>query len=189
MIGADRGTFYLQPGEWQVGASYRWFRADEQYQGTRLNPAVTRLRTNVISKLQLLDLGGTRQIDPQWSLSAGIPVTIYASSSRALPATVAGSPRFVQSTRGLGDISLIARRWILPVEQNKLGNFSLGIGLKLPTGDHQARDRFPAATGRISNFGSWILPSNWAIQGWESSWTCRRSSGWGRSPGLSPAAT
>lgn len=147
MIGADRGTFYLTPGDWQIGASYRWFRADEQYRGTRLSQPVTRLGTNVISKLQLLDFGGTRQIDPQWSLSFNVPITLYASSSRALPAGVAGSPRFVQSTKGLGDISLVARRWMLPVERGKTGNFSLGVGMKLPTGDNKARDLFPNGAG------------------------------------------
>lgn len=139
---------YLQKGEWQVGATFRTFRADKQYLGTRLSPTVTPLKTNVISKLQVLDLSGTYGVDDQSNVTLGLPITLYASSSRALPATVEGSPRFVQSAKGLGDITLVARRWVLDTRKYREGNLSVGLGVKLPSGDSNARDLFPNGRGQ-----------------------------------------
>lgn len=147
MLGADQ-TPYLLPGDWQIGGTYRTFRADKQYKGNQLSQPINRLRNQVISELQTLDLFATYAQSRQWNLSVNIPVVLYGSSSRGLPA-LAGpdSPRFVQSTKGLGDITLSARRWLLDTRRNPGGNLALGVGVKLPTGDANARDRFPNARG------------------------------------------
>jgi hypothetical protein len=139
---------YLQPGEWQVGASYRQFTADHQYQGTDLSPAVTALGTNVISKMRYLEVNGTYAITTQWNVTASAPLILEASSNRALPATVAGSPRFVHSTSGLGDLTVGGRYWFMNCDANPHQNFSLGVGLKMPTGDSGATDMFPNALGQ-----------------------------------------
>jgi hypothetical protein len=139
---------YLEKGEWQLGATYRTFRADKQYTGTKLNPDVTRLKTNVISNLDFLDIGATYALNPEWNLALSIPVVIYGSSSRGLPANTAGSPRFVHSTKGLGDISFSVRHWVLSTEKHRTGNIALGVGVKLPTGDSNARDLFPNGRGQ-----------------------------------------
>ncbi|MFN3649478.1 MAG: hypothetical protein ACK47B_07830 [Armatimonadota bacterium] len=143
---ADLGP-YLEKGEWQLGATYRTFRADKQYTGTRLNPLVTALKTNVISELDMLDLGVTHAFSRQLNVTLGIPIVLYASSSRGLPSTVAGSPRFVHSAEGLGDMTLVGRYWLLDCDKHQHGNVSLGLGVKFPTGNSNVRDRFPDATG------------------------------------------
>jgi hypothetical protein len=139
---------YLQPGEWQAGASYRQFTADHQYQGTGLSPAVTALGTNVISKMQYLELSGTYAFTTQWNASVSAPVIAKASSNRALPATVAGSPRFVQSASGLGDMTVSLRRWFMSCDANPHQNVAFGVGLKMPTGNDNASDMFPNALGQ-----------------------------------------
>ncbi len=146
MFGANLGP-YLERGEWQVGSTFRTFRADEQYQGTRLSQPVTDLGTQVISKLQTLDLTGTYALNRQLNLTLNVPYITYGSSSRALPANMAGSPRFVQSVEGLGDISLVARRWLLDCDEHMQHNISLGFGFKAPTGNSNAMDRFPNGRG------------------------------------------
>ncbi|HLD64118.1 MAG TPA: hypothetical protein VI913_04470, partial [Candidatus Peribacteraceae bacterium] len=50
---------YLQKGEWQLGASYRQFTADTQYQRTGFSEPVSSLRTNVISKMRYTDFDGS----------------------------------------------------------------------------------------------------------------------------------
>lgn len=147
VLGAKLSPF-LEKGEWQLGATYRTFRADKQYTGTRLNPIVTKLGTNVISELDMLDIGATYALDDQWNLTLGVPVVIYASSSRALPASVVGSPRFVHSSNGIGDITLTARRWVFDTTKHRNGNVSLGVGIKAPTGNENAKDLFPAGNGQ-----------------------------------------
>jgi hypothetical protein len=139
---------YLQQGEWQLGASYRQFTADHQYQGSELSPAVTALGTQVISKMRYMELSGTYAVTSQWNVAVGVPLILDASSNRALPANVAGSPRYVHSSAGIGDIIVTGRHWFMNCEQNPHQNFSLGVGVKMPTGEGQATDMFPNALGQ-----------------------------------------
>ncbi|HWP83886.1 MAG TPA: hypothetical protein VNN17_01740 [Terriglobia bacterium] len=137
---------YLQKGEWQVGANYRQFTADTQYQRTGLSEPVTSLRTNVISKMRYIDFSGTYGLTPQWNLTFDVPF-MFASSNRALPSNVAGSTRYVQSSTGFGDVLVGARYWFLDCDSNPDRNISLGFGLKTPTGDSEVHDLFPNAQG------------------------------------------
>jgi hypothetical protein len=157
---------YLEEGEWQLGATYRTFRADKQYTGTRLNPIVTKLGTNVISELDLLDIGATYALDQNWNLTLGVPVILYGSSSRALPASVAGSPRFVHSASGIGDVTLTARRWVFDAQKHPNGNVSLGVGIKAPTGNENSKDRFPAGNGQNQQ----LRPVDQSIQLGDGGW-------------------
>jgi hypothetical protein len=138
---------YLQPGEWQAGASYRQFTADHQYQGTELSPSVTALGTQVISKMRYLEASGTYAFTAQWNASVAVPVILGASSNRALPASVSGSPRFEHDTAGIGDVTIGIRRWFLSCDANPHQNFAIGLGVKMPTGNSKATDMFPNALG------------------------------------------
>lgn len=131
-----------------MGAGYRQFTADTQYQGVILSQPVTRLNTMVISKTKAMELSGTYAINQQLNVTAGVPLILRASSNRALPATVAGSPRFEHSTAGIGDTMVTARYWIMNCENNPTQNISFGFGLKMPTGESNATDEFPNALGQ-----------------------------------------
>jgi hypothetical protein len=138
---------YLQPGEWQVGANYRQFTADHQYQGEDLSPAVTALGTNVISKMRYLDVTATYALTTQWNVTVAAPFILEATSNRALPSTVAGSPRFTHSSSGLADMTVGVRHWFMNCDVNPHQNFSVGVGVKMPTGHSNATDAFPNAQG------------------------------------------
>ena len=84
---------YLQKGEWQVGASYRNFKADTQYLGTKLEEPISTRRTNVISKMNYSEMSVAYAPTQQWNVAVGVPVILLASSNRALPATVTTSPQ------------------------------------------------------------------------------------------------
>lgn len=138
----------LEEGEFQLIASYRQFEADKQYRdGSGLNPTVTALNTQVISNMKFLELGGLYALNDRWSLTLGIPIVINGSSSRALPASVAGSPRFEQSASGLGDIQAGVRYWLWDCFDSPEQNIAIGFSLKLPTGESMATDRFPNGAG------------------------------------------
>ena len=109
---------------------------------------MTALKTNVISKMQYLELGGTYAVTQQFNLAVGVPLIVDATSNRALPATVAGSPRFVHGTRGIGDIVVGGRYWFMSCDQNPHQNLSVGLGLKAADGQQQRPDMFPNAQGR-----------------------------------------
>jgi len=137
---------YLQKGEWQLGASYRQFTADTQYQRTGFSEPVSSLRTNVISKMRYTDFAGSYGLTPHWNMTFDVPF-IFASSNRALPSTVAGSARYIQSSTGFGDLLMGSRYWFMNCDNNPDRNFSIGFGLKAPTGDSEVHDLFPNAQG------------------------------------------
>jgi Putative MetA-pathway of phenol degradation len=139
---------YLQKGESQLSANYRQFTADTQYQGTELSQPVSRLGTQVISKMRYMELSGVYALTQQWNLEVGIPYVLKASSNRALPSSAAGSPRYTQSTSGLGDLTVGARHWFMDCAANPDRNFALGLGVKAPTGEKNSTDLFPNAAGQ-----------------------------------------
>jgi hypothetical protein len=139
---------YLQRGEWQFGANYRQFTADTQYQRTDLSQPVTQYGTQVISKTNAVDFSGIYAATPQWNLSLTVPLFVLASSNRALPASVSGSPRYIHTATGFGDILIGAHYWLMDCDSHRDQNISLGISLKVPSGDSSATDLFPNALGQ-----------------------------------------
>ena len=148
MLGAQSSPC-LETGEFQLIASYRQFTADEQYRdGSGLNPAVTSLGTQVISKMRFMEMGGIYALNRQLNLTVGIPYMLKGSSNRALPATVAGSPRYEHTASGVGDITLGARYWLFSCEDSPDQNIALGLSLKMPTGESKIQDLFPNGAGQ-----------------------------------------
>lgn len=157
---------YLQKGEWQVGASYRNFKADTQYLGTTLEQPISSRRTNVISKMNYSEMSVSYAPTQQWNVAVGVPVILLASSNRALPAAVTTSPRYIHSSSGLGDIMVGARYWFMDCNENPDRNFSIGFGLKTPTGDSNVQDVFPNANGTDAR----MRPVDQSIQLGDSGW-------------------
>lgn len=146
MIGANQDP-YLNKGEWQLNTSFRWLRSFRHFSGTEEQVDREKERNNVVNRQQLFDLGATYALDRQTNLSLSVPILVYGSWSIPLPIRPDPGPRYVQSTEGIGDIVLSARRWLLDCGHNHSGNVMLGVGLKLPTGKYDAKDRFPDITG------------------------------------------
>lgn len=131
-----------------MSLNYRQFDADEHYRGgSDLNQVVTSLHTQVISSMKFMELGGVYAWSKQLNLTIGLPYVIDGTSSRALPATVANSPRFEQSASGIGDLELGARYWLYNCDDSPDQNINIGLGIKIPTGDSMAMDSFPDGTG------------------------------------------
>ena len=148
MLGAQSSPC-MEEGEYQLIASYRQFTADTQYRdGSGFSQPVTRLNTQVISKMRFMELGGIYALNRQLNLTVGIPYMIKGSSSRALPATVAGSPRFEHTASGIGDITLGARYWLFGCDDSPDQNIALGLSLKMPTGESKIQDLFPNGAGQ-----------------------------------------
>lgn len=147
MLGAQSSPC-LDEGEFQFIASYRGFEADKQYRdGSDLNPTVTALGTQVISNSKMMEFGLVYAWNDRLNLTLGIPYLIDGSSSRALPASVAGSPRFEQSASGIGDVQLGARYWLFDCAESPTQNIGLGFSIKMPTGESDATDQFPNGAG------------------------------------------
>lgn len=156
---------YLLRGEWQLSATYRWLRADTHFAGTTELLQRERLRNNVVNQQQLLDIGVTHAVNRRLNLTLGIPILMYGGWSVPVPVFPAGE-RQVQSAEGLGDLSLTGRYWLQDPDRHLRGNVALGLGIKAPTGNYNAKDRFPDATGERFS----VMPVDQSIQPGDGGW-------------------
>src|SRR5262249_35857497 len=110
--------------------------------------------TEIVNDINLLDLGVTYSFTPRYSLSLSVPFLI---ASRTRPHTldllrgISNTSDQVFHTGGIGDVTLTGRMWLVrPPAENKQ-NISIGIGLKIPTGEAGAKDTVLTATGRVTS--------------------------------------
>ena len=146
VFGANRSV-YQQPGDWQVSLSSRNLVSNDHYNGTEEQVQRQTLQNYVTNRQNLADVSITRAMTKRLSLTLGVP---YVNSSWA-----SRDPRFplpearhevAQNGRGLGDVSLSARYWLLNPDTHQKWNVAAGTGLKMPTGNAAAKDTFPGRT-------------------------------------------
>lgn len=131
-------------GEWQVSLSYRGLKSDVHYSGSERQHQRETLGTYVINTQQALDIGLSYMVSDRLSFSLGVPLV---QSSWAVPTPIRPTPgpRAKQEESGLGDVSLTGRYWAFAPESRH--NVSLGLGVKAPTGEHDATQVYPNIDG------------------------------------------
>ena len=137
---------YSQPGETQLNISTRNLRSTDHYNGPVEQVQRQTLGTYVVNIQHAVDFTITHSFTERFSASVGVPI-IGASWSIPSPLTGGETARAIQQGRGLGDISISGRGWVLPPDRFTSGNLSIGLGVKMPTGDSAAKDVYPDITG------------------------------------------
>jgi peroxiredoxin len=137
---------YSQPGETQLNISTRNLRSTDHYNGTVEQMQRQTLGTYVVNVQHAVDFTVTHTFTKRFSASIGIPL-LAASWGIPSPITGGEAARATQHGRGLGDISVGGRAWVLPTDRFTSGNLSVGLGVKMPTGDSGAKDVYPDITG------------------------------------------
>ena len=142
MFGAS-DTLPQQGKTWQFSFNYRGLKSDDHYNGTQFQYARKANNTYVINTQQAYDLTATYFWNDRLSTSLSIPI-INATWAVPTPfAPLPAGPRAEQNASGLGDIIVSARYWMLDPHKHPRGNFSLGLGVKAPTGDYNSKDEYP----------------------------------------------
>lgn len=131
-------------GEWQMSLSFRGLDSDTHYNGTEHQRYRERQHNNVINTQRALDIGVSYAASERFGLSLGIPL-VKASWSIPTPTAPVPGPRAKQDASGLGDVSLTGRYWLFAPDSRH--NVSLGLGIKAPTGDYDAKDTYPNIDG------------------------------------------
>ncbi len=142
----DTSSPYLKPHEWIFSSSLRWLDATRHYSGSTEQTQRDTLGTNVVNRQRLLDLSGNYQVTDADSVVLSIPILLRGSWSVPLPVAT-GNPRYTQRAAGIGDVVATVRHWVHDVNKFDKENYSLGLGLKLPTGNPHAMAPFPDLTG------------------------------------------
>jgi len=134
------------PGEWQFGFNYRGLESDDHYNGTQFQYQRETIGNYVVNTQQLYDFSLSYNFTERVTLSGSLPI-VNASWSVPEPAQPPLGPRREQNSSGLGDITAISRFWMMTPAKHPTGNFSIGLGVKAPTGDYAAEDEYPDISG------------------------------------------
>jgi hypothetical protein len=137
---------YAPPGETQVNISTRNLRSTDHYNGTEEQLQRQEQGTYVINMQHAIDVSVTHVFTERFSVGVGVPF-IAASWGIPSPFTGGEAARKTQNASGIGDISVAGRYWLLPTSTFKTGNIALGVGFKMPTGNHREVDTYPNIQG------------------------------------------
>ncbi|MEK6478783.1 transporter [Catalinimonas sp. 4WD22] len=142
----DGSNVAFQDGQWQIAASYRYYKSDRHFRGKHEEVDRQVNNTEVINIANAVDLTLTYALNPRLSLNLILPYVHYSRSSLYEHGLVNGEyvkeERRMTYASGLADMRLSANYWLLDFDENPGGNISLGLGVKLPTGNYGAEDLF-----------------------------------------------
>jgi hypothetical protein len=137
---------FLQGGEWEGGVAYRRLTADDWFVDDKIDPSAGPFGEPVHFNLHTFDLSLAYGVSRRLSVRLTVPVTT-GTSSRLYEDLV----RHETSATGVGDVNLLGSYWMLDPLSSPTGNVALGIGVKAPTGRHDAEDEFWTRNSIISH--------------------------------------
>lgn len=141
-VGAEA---FLSKGSWLAGANFRYFHSYKHFSGKEEHKHRVEEGSEVINDSYFMDLSMSYGITDRLSATFTLPVVYHERSSMY---EHGGNPpngladRHKTYAQGLGDIRVGVARWMLDPHEHMMGNFSLGLGVKLPTGDYGAEGLF-----------------------------------------------
>lgn len=131
---------YSGPNRWQFSTSWRYQRSDRHFRGSHEEANRQAEGSEVINTINLMELGIRYSPNEQWSFAASIPFLMAERSSPIRDSNRVVVDRSVTEASSLSDISLVARRLLWKPREHPDGNLSLGVGIKLPTGEYDVED-------------------------------------------------
>lgn len=138
----------LNQGEWLISANYQYFKSFRHFRGDIEEHERIELGTQVINKSHSADFGLTYALTNRLNLRFNLPVLSYDRSSlyEHYGNSITANPdqlRFHTSSFGIGDLRIAANYWLIdPGKINAKGNISIGLGVKLPTGNSNVQGDF-----------------------------------------------
>ena len=143
--GVNIGGGSLSPkGSWQVGTNLRYFHSYKHFRGKHEETNRVQEGTEVINDSYFLDLSFLYALSDRLSVNMVIPFVYHERSSMyehgGNPPNGLGD-RHKTYAQGLGDVRVGVNYWMLDPEQNTT-NFSLGMALKVPSGNYKATSSF-----------------------------------------------
>ena len=130
--------------KWQMTVSNRYFKSFRHFVGTAEQKERQEKNTEVINHSYTLDLALTRNLGKGWSLTLDVPVVANTRSSLYEHGGNNGGENARRNTHsfGIGDVRIVAYRWLFDQTKSLKGNVQVGLGIKLPTGDYKYQDYF-----------------------------------------------
>jgi len=153
------GEAAVEPGTWQLGLASQYLYADQGYLGNDPWPEYATIVGNQIT-IVTADVQIRYAFNSRFSTTLTLPFQYGQTSNFAEH----DGTRHTVSAGGLGDLRLAGTAWLLDPAKHENGNLSLGVGVKMPTGDDAATDTFYKPTGPE------LRPVDIAIQPGDGGW-------------------
>lgn len=142
------GSGYLEPGQWQVSTSYRYFKSHRHYAGNDEQTHRSDAGTEVYNWSNFLDVTTTYAWSKRLSLNLTVPYVHHDRSSLYEHLGNNSGQRFTTAASGLADMRLSGSCWIFnPNSDDLRGNLGVNFGVKAPTGKYKMRDVFMRSGG------------------------------------------
>jgi hypothetical protein len=130
----------------QLSLNYRYFRSYKHFVGTEEQVERVKNGTEVINNDNSINLGASYTFNNRWSATVIVPYIFIDRSSlyEHLGNSTTTNPeqqRFHTQSQGIGDVRAIAYYNALGTGYHK-GTLTLGLGVKLPTGNFKVKDDF-----------------------------------------------
>lgn len=122
-----------------MGMNYRYFKSFRHFKGTEEEPDRVSNNTEVINYSHSWDFLLNYGITDRLFAAITIPMVLNERSSLYEHGREERNKTF---SRGLADIRIGMGYWLFEQDPERNGNISLGLGLKLPTGNYNATDIF-----------------------------------------------
>ncbi len=137
----------MKTGDWQSAVAFRYQYSDRHFTGHREEPDRQEEGSEVKNTYYLFDFAISRAISNRSTITASLPFVIAERSQLSNANPDDPGERNETGAEGIGDFTMTARRWMLKPETHPTGNYQLGFGIKLPTGDPNAFDTFKTSNG------------------------------------------
>jgi hypothetical protein len=147
---------------WQLSFNYRYFHSYKHFKGDVEQTQRVEQGTNVINNDNSLVIGTSYRLNNRWSFAAIVPLVYMDRSSLYEHKGNSSGERYHTSSHGIGDIRLSAYYSVVPYSSK--GNFTVGMGIKLPTGNSNYKDYFHKQEGLE------LLPVDQSIQPGDGGW-------------------
>jgi hypothetical protein len=157
------GTPYLQAGQLLANISYRYLHSFREFHGSEeVSPVPNFLFAE--TWVNGFDLSLAYQVTSRLSFTLEIPIQEGVRKSYYEHDLTKLTHAYNMRASGVGDLRLVANVWLFDCEKHHDGNISLGLGVKIPTGNDNATDFSHRATGLV------LRPVDPAIQPGDGGW-------------------
>jgi hypothetical protein len=133
---------YLEKGEWQIQGSFNRYTSSEPFTDSEIQHGTIDAGMNPKTGGTSLNFQGAYALTRKLNLTADVPIILQSYWNYPL-----GGVRREMKTKGLGDIVLGGRLWLLKTEKNSKQNLAVQFALRLPTGDSNYQVMYPNGTG------------------------------------------
>ncbi len=128
-----RGDSYPDPGQLQVGISYRYLSASDFFVGREQHDELGPFGRPLDFKLHSFTASVNYALTERFSVALNIPFST-GEETRLYP----DRKYHTSSASGIGDIHLVGSAWLWDPLNVPRGNISLGLGMKAPTGSNKS---------------------------------------------------